>query len=154
VFDALGGRAWFVSDAFLGGPFAHGWRLERGALLDVGPHAVDLLDAALGPVVAVRAAGDRHGAVHLLLEHERGATSSVTLCCRVGIEPSRTEAEVFGPGGLLAVDVRAAIGPGTFAEVARAFAAAAADPAAPNPLDAGRGLHLQRVLAEADGQIG
>ena len=37
-FDALGGRGCFLSGAFLpGSPYARGWRLERGALLDVGP---------------------------------------------------------------------------------------------------------------------
>ena len=36
--DAIGGRGLFVSGAFLGGAFAYGWRLERCAILDVGPH--------------------------------------------------------------------------------------------------------------------
>src|SRR5690349_12776731 len=35
--EPLGARGAFVSGAFLGGPFAQGWRLERGAVLDVGP---------------------------------------------------------------------------------------------------------------------
>jgi predicted dehydrogenase len=152
-FGALGGRGCFLSGAFLGGPFATGWRLERGALLDVGPHAVDLLDAALGPVTEVRAVGDRHGYVALTLEHEGGAVSDVSLCCRVAIEPGRTETELYGPKGMLAVDVRAAIGPETFAQIPVALAAAAADPGAPNPLDAARGLHLQRIIAEAERQL-
>lgn len=152
-FGALGGRACFLSGAFLGGPFATGWRLERGALLDVGPHAVDLLDAALGPVTGVRAAGDPLGYVALALEHEGGAVSDVSLCCRVAMEPGRTEAELYGPKGVLAVDVRAATGPATFGAVVAEFVAAAADPGAPNPLDAQRGLHLQRILATAESRL-
>ena len=39
-------RTSFVSGAFLpGSPFATPWRLEHGALLDVGPHVLDLMDA-------------------------------------------------------------------------------------------------------------
>jgi predicted dehydrogenase len=38
--DALGGWGCFLSGAFLpGSPYARGWRLERGALLDVAPPA-------------------------------------------------------------------------------------------------------------------
>ncbi len=68
----IGGRATFVSGALRGGPFATPWRLDRGPLLDLGPHVVDLLDAALGPVVAVRAHGDLHRWVGLLLDHRGG----------------------------------------------------------------------------------
>ncbi len=58
-FDATGGRACFLSGAFLGGPFAASpWRVEHGALLDVGPHILDLVDVALGPIVAMRGARD------------------------------------------------------------------------------------------------
>src|SRR5690349_8188176 len=39
TFTAHGGRAAFVSGAFLAAsPYGHGWRTERGAVLDVGPH--------------------------------------------------------------------------------------------------------------------
>jgi len=51
--DALGARGIFVSDALLGGVFATPWRLEHGALFDLGPHVLDLLEATLGPIRAV-----------------------------------------------------------------------------------------------------
>ena len=153
-FGAVGGRACFISGGLLGGPFAMGWRLERGALLDLGPHAIDLLDAALGPVTGLRAVGDPLGYVALALEHEGGAVSDVSLCMTAAIDPGRTECELYGLNGMLAVDVRAGIGRETFAEVARTFAVVAVAPGAPNPLDAARGLHLQRWLAEAERQLG
>jgi predicted dehydrogenase len=154
-FDAVGGRACFVSGAFLGGPFATGWRLERGAVLDVGPHVLDLVDAALGPVVELRALGDPAGWVSIAVQHEGGAVSDVALCCRAGIEPSRTEVEVFGPSGALSVDARVGVGPESFLEVARRFAAAAGgDPEAAAGLDVHRGLHLQRLVAEVEVQLG
>ena len=49
-FGAIGARLAFLSGAFLRGPYATSWRRERGALHDLGPHALDLLDAALGPI--------------------------------------------------------------------------------------------------------
>jgi predicted dehydrogenase len=154
-FDALGGRACFVSGAFLGGPFATGWRLERGAVLDVGPHVLDLVDAALGPIVEQRALGDPNGWVSIAVQHEGGAVSDVALCCRAGIEPSRTEVEVFGPSGARSIDAREGVGPESFLEVARRFAAAAAgDPSASAGLDVHRGLHLQRLVAEVEAQLG
>ncbi len=152
TFDALGGRACFISGAFLGGPFATGWRLERGAVLDVGPHVLDLVDAALGPIVGVRAVGDPHGFVAVACQHEGGAVSNVSLCCRAGIEPSRTEVELYGETGSLVVDARAAVGPGAFAELRRAFATAATG-GERHEADATRALHLQRLIAEIEVQL-
>src|SRR5215203_3514722 len=74
-FDAIGGRGAFISGALLGGIFATPWRLDRGALLDLGPHVIDLLDAALGTVVEVRAHGASRGWLGLLLEHDGGRVS-------------------------------------------------------------------------------
>ncbi|CAN5501621.1 Gfo/Idh/MocA family oxidoreductase [soil metagenome] len=150
-FDALGGRACFLSGAFLGGPFATGWRLERGAVLAIGPHVLDLVDAALGPIVGLRAMGDRHGFVAVAAQHDAGATSDVALCCRAGID-SRTEIELFGPSGTLAVDGRGAVGPASFAELRRVFAAAVRD-GTPHETDVHRGLHLQRLIAEIEAQL-
>ena len=75
--DPIGGRGHFVSSALLGGPFATPWRLERGALLDLGPHVVDLLAACIGPVAAVTAHGSSTGWCGLLLEHDGGDVSEV-----------------------------------------------------------------------------
>jgi hypothetical protein len=89
------------------------------------------------------------------VEHEGGPVSDVALCCRAGIEPSRTEIEVFGPAGALSLDAREGVGPESFLEVARRFAAAAGgDAAASAGLDVHRGLHLQRLVAEVEAQLG
>ncbi len=55
------------------------WRQERGALWDTGPHALSLLGVALGPVVDVLARAGQGDLVHLVVTHESGATSTVTL---------------------------------------------------------------------------
>jgi predicted dehydrogenase len=153
TFAATGGRACFLSGAFLGGPFAgSGWRVEHGALLDVGPHILDLVDAALGPIVNLRAHGDRHGWIGLLADHESGAVSEVSISCTAAIMPSRTEVEIFSREGSLSVDGRSDSRDVVFANL-RADFAAVARTGDPHPCDAARGLHLQRVLAMADAAL-
>src|SRR3954451_22371610 len=92
-FGAMGGRGLFVSGALLGGMFATPWRLERGPLLDLGPHVVDLLDAALGPVVEVHASGELLGWVSLQLTHAGGAVSTAELCATSALQPHRSSVE-------------------------------------------------------------
>lgn len=61
------------------GPFSTPWRLEHGGLWDVGPHALSVLASVLGPVTDVAAHGDPLATVHLVLQHDGGATSTVTV---------------------------------------------------------------------------
>jgi predicted dehydrogenase len=147
-----GARACFISGAFLGVAFAGGWRLEHGALLDVGPHILDLVDAAMGPVVAVRGQGDPRTWVDLLLTHESGAQSAVTLSCASAIEPSRTEIEVYGRDRSLAVDARAGARAESFARVRAEFAHVART-GDPHPCDAARGLAIQELVARAEAAV-
>ena len=150
-FDALGGRGCFISGAFLpGSPYARGWRLERGALLDVGPHLLDLHELALGEITDIQAAGDRHGWVALNLTHASGATSQASLCCRAAME-SRTELELFGPGGSLLFDGREGDRREVGTNMRRAFASVVAGAA--HPADARRGLHLQALIERAEHQL-
>jgi predicted dehydrogenase len=152
TFDALGGRGCFLSGAFLeGSPFARGWRLERGCLLDVGPHLIDVLDAALGEVVDIDAGGDVHGWVSLILHHASGVTSQASLCTRTAIG-SRTEVELFGPSGSISVDGRAGDRTDAFAVLRSEFAEVARTGAA-HDVDVRRGLHLQKLLALAESKL-
>jgi predicted dehydrogenase len=144
-----GGRGWFISGGFLAGPFTTPWRLERGAILDLGPHLFDLLDAALGPIERVRAAGDVRRFVTIQCEHAGGAVSDLALSGDVAGD-SRTGIEVFGPLGSLAADARAV--ERDDGEIRRRFAAVARGGA--TDLDAARGLHLQRLVAEAEASLG
>ena len=63
-----------------GSPYAESaWRRSRGALWDIGPHALSILLPALGPVthvVADRGLGDT---VTIALHHESGAASTMSL---------------------------------------------------------------------------
>ncbi|HZQ85380.1 MAG TPA: Gfo/Idh/MocA family oxidoreductase [Acidimicrobiales bacterium] len=150
--EPTGGFAHFVSGALLGGPFATPWRLERGALLDLGPHVIDLLDAALGPVVDVRAHGASLGWCGLLLEHAGGHVSEASLCATAKVEPHLAGASVFGVRGAARVDCTTAVGADAIATLRREFAEAAST-GAPHPLDVHHGLHLQRLIIAAEDQL-
>ena len=150
AFDAIGGQGVFVSGALLGGIFATPWRLEKGPLLDLGPHLIDLLDAALGPVVSVRAAGDLLGWVSLLLEHDSGMVSDVSLCATAGT--NRFAVDLYSETGVLELDGAGAVGPAAFATVAEELARMVTW-GEPHPLDARRGLHLQRIIGDAEAQL-
>lgn len=150
-FDAFGGRGCFLSGAFLpGSPYARGWRLERGALLDVGPHLLDLLEVGLGEILTVHAEGDVHGWVSLTITHASGATSQASLCCNVAIE-SRTEIEVFGTAGSFSYDGRVDDPREVGRRIGETFAAVARGAA--HEADAARGLHLQQIIDAAERQL-
>ena len=148
----LGGRGAFVSGALLGGPFATPWRLERGPLLDLGPHVVDLMDAALGPVVDVRATGDPLGYVSLALQHESGASSTAALCASSAVTPHIAEVAVYSKTGGAHINAAVVGDAVSMGNVAAALAAAARGEATNAP-DVHRGLHLQDVLEKAERQL-
>jgi len=150
TFEALGGRGLFVSGALLGGMFATPWRLEKGALLDLGPHLIDLVDAALGPVVGVVASGDLLGWVGLQLTHESGVTSQLAMCATSAVEPGRTSVELYGRTGVL--ELTCDTGPEAFFTLAAELAHMVTS-GEPHSLDARRGLHLQRIICDAEAQL-
>jgi predicted dehydrogenase len=74
------------------------WRRERGALWDIGPHALALLLPTLGPIEDVTGVHGRGDEVHLALRHSTGAASSVTLSLTA---PARmTDARFWGSEGV------------------------------------------------------
>ena len=149
-FDTLGARACFLSGAFLSGEYASSpWRVQHGALLDVGPHILDLVDAAVGRVIRVQAQGNVHDWISVVLHHETGAISDVSISCRAAITPSRTEVELFGPEGTLSVDGRADQRAELFANLRVDFVGVAQD-GRRHPCDAEHGLYLQRLLTATE----
>ena len=146
--DALGARGHFLTGGFRGGPFATPWRVEHGPLLDLGPHVVDLLDAALGPVERVRAHGDAKRWIGLLLEHGGGAVSEVSLTGWSAVDPMSAGVEIHAPDAVHMLDCTAAIEPSTFATIATEFGHAART-GTPHPLDAAHALRIQRILDQA-----
>ena len=143
----IGGRGHFLTGGLLGGVFATPWRLEHGPLFDLGPHVIDLLDAALGPVVGIRAHGDGRGWVGLLLEHSSGAVSEASLTGCSGVPSPRAGIEVHTREGVLEVDTTSLSASVTttvvdeFTDVVRSGRS--------HVLDVHRGLHLQHLLTSA-----
>ncbi|GGN88910.1 hypothetical protein GCM10011579_083090 [Streptomyces albiflavescens] len=146
--DHVGARSCCLSGAFLGGDFATPWRLEHGALLDLGPHILDLLDAALGPIVRVRGAGDVRRWIELTCEHESGAVSQASLSGSVELERGITRVELFGRHPELVFDSGALDHEESWPVLRREFATAVRTGQS-GTLDARRGLYLQTLMAEA-----
>ena len=155
----FGGRAaFFGGGAIPGSWFGTPWRLEQGALLDLGPHALDAVDAALGHVTSVRASGDSLRMVAITCEHETGAVSQISLSATSPVDPGGLVVEIVGRGGVAVLDTAA----GDAASRAQAYGAAMANLTAefaatvrgePHPLDVHRGLHLQRLLDRAQREL-
>lgn len=55
------------------------WRRDCGGLWDVGPHALSIILPVLGPVTRVAALDGPRDTVHLMLAHEAGAASTISL---------------------------------------------------------------------------
>jgi predicted dehydrogenase len=150
---AFGGFTDYIADGALpGSTFATPWRIERGALLDLGPHALDLLDACVGPIEAVRAVGDPRRWVALTVEHADGVLSQAALSITT---PKATRGfnlvvhTADGPMSLSNIDSDAEE---SLLDVASTIVTEFAEAIAqgrPHPLDVQRGLYLQRFIDAA-----
>lgn len=153
---AAGG--WFTAHAqWLGGVFADGsdspfatpWRREKGALWDVGPHALSVLLPVLGDVRRVTAAAHGPGdTVHVVLDHTGGASSTLTLSLTAPHAASGAGVELRGEAGTSRLPQG---GADAFAALTRAADAlrAAAGGGRPHPCDAAFGLRVTEILTEA-----
>jgi predicted dehydrogenase len=99
--DLRGGAAWwYAGHAATGSPFANSpWRRADGALWDVGPHALSQLLPALGPVTAVAGARGEGDLAHVVLTHESGATSVMSLCMTMPAGAERVGVELYDEHG-------------------------------------------------------
>lgn len=97
----VAGEAKWLANSVASGPFSNSpWRKEHGALLDVGPHMLDLLDAALGRIGEVWPARTDHPDLYqLLLAHENGATSVLTLSLSTPVPEPVVDTRVWGVHG-------------------------------------------------------
>ena len=128
-------------------------RLDNGSLWDVGPHALSLLVAGLGPVIDVQS---QHGIgdTHLLsLRHEGGAVSTVTLSYSVAAGASKFRAEFWGRNGFTAApSATPARGASLAGAIAPTLAALieAIQTDRPSPYGASFGAEIVHVLAKAE----
>ncbi|MGV9556915.1 Gfo/Idh/MocA family protein [Streptomyces sp. NPDC003401] len=151
------GHAQWLGSVFTGGdqggghPFATPWRRQKGALWDVGPHALSVLLPVLGDVRRVTAAapGPRD-TVHLVLDHCGGASSTLTLSLTAPSGAAGSRVEIRGEAGVACLPESAADAGTALGRAADALCAAARD-GRPHPCDAAFGLRVTEILAEAEG---
>ncbi|MEV6115394.1 Gfo/Idh/MocA family oxidoreductase [Streptomyces sp. NPDC052109] len=140
----------FTSDS----PFAASpWRRERGALWDVGPHALSVLLPVLGDVRQIVAAA--HGpadTVHLVLDHATGASSTLTLSLTAPPAAAGADVELRGESG---VTLMPGSSEGAIPALARATDAllTAVRTGRPQACDAAFGLRVTEILATAEARL-
>ena len=147
-FHAFGARFAFLTGAFLEGPYATPWRREQGALYDLAPHALDLMEAALGPIEHLSGRGDPRRWVSLTCSHAGGATSELAMSGSLPLPKTICRLELYGPAGTLEFDGVAASSESPWARVRRTFAEAVRSGHSPEH-DAHRGLALQELIDRA-----
>ncbi|WP_405009320.1 Gfo/Idh/MocA family protein [Kitasatospora sp. NBC_01539] len=125
------------------------WRREKGALWDVGPHALSLLLPVLGDAVAVTAAAGPADTVHLVVGHADGASSTLTLSLTAPPAAGGVELELRGESGVRRLPERGEPETETFARAVDALLAGAGGDA-PHPCDTAFGLRVVEILAAAE----
>lgn len=153
--DTVAFARW-VSGSLLGGPYCTSpWRAEEGALSDLGPHVIDLLDAAVGPVVEVPwARYEEPDLWRFGLLHSGGAQSTVTLSMRVPVDPSEIDFTVLGGAGRHRLAGRGADAPICYAALLDELVAAVDGSGPPPALDVTRGLRLQELVEAVRAAVG
>ncbi len=144
---AAGTGTW-VGGALLSGPYSHSpWRHQRGALVDVGPHTFDLLEAGLGPVVDVLGATHgEHDVWQVLFEHDSGARSTATLSIGLPVEPGMVDVTLYGQAGRLSLPTRTTPARQSYATLLDELLAMVRTGRTEHPLGVRHGLHLQRLI--------
>ncbi|MCW4352706.1 Gfo/Idh/MocA family oxidoreductase [Hoyosella sp. YIM 151337] len=158
--DWAAGDAMWLSGALLGGPFAGSqWRREGGALRDIGPHVVDVIDAALGPVEGVVSAHHerRTDTWMVTLRHRPSEgeaqdahaypvrMSSLSLSMRTPVQPSRLRVSVYGESGIAELGSRDTSPLECYATMLDEFLESCAL-GQEHACNARRGVHLQWVI--------
>jgi predicted dehydrogenase len=148
------GQAVWLGSAVTGSsPFNTPWRREKGGLWDLGPHALSLLSAALGPVTSVVADGGPGDVTHLILHHEGGATSTVTVTVHAPEELDRLDLNVWGEHGRLVMPLLADDPVGALITAITELAESIRTGRRQHPCDVRFGRDVTRLLADAQRQL-
>jgi predicted dehydrogenase len=146
-----GDGAWLGTALQPGSPFAGSpWRQRKGALWDLGPHMLSLALPALGPVDRVAAGTGLGDTVHLVLHHQRGASSTLALSQTVPAAAEGIGLQLWGPAGRSAVPPFQLAHLVALEEAIGQFAAMVAAGATSHPCDVRLGRDTVAVLAAAE----
>jgi predicted dehydrogenase len=149
---AGGSAVWLGTAWQQASPFNTPWRRDKGGLWDLAPHAIALLWAALGPVTSVTADGGQADVAHLVLHHDSGVTSTVTVTLSAPLAAGGADVYLWGEPGRSAAPVKTG-DPVPALVTALTELAASAATGEPHPCDAAFGLDVVRLLADAQQQI-
>jgi predicted dehydrogenase len=142
--------AWLGSIYHPGSPYAESpWRRSKGALWDVGPHALALALPTLGPVERVTAGGGLGDTVHLVLGHRGGASSTLSLSLSVPTAAATTSFDLYGPRGHALLPPFQGTPVEAFGEAVRQLTAAVAAGTTAHPCDVRFGAEVVAVLDAA-----
>jgi predicted dehydrogenase len=146
-----GDGAWLGTALEPGSPFADSpWRQRKGALWDLGPHMLALAVPTLGPVERVTAATGLGDTVHLVLGHEGGASSVLTLSQTVPAAAEGRSFQLYGPQGRSAVPPFELAHRVALDEAIGQLTAMVAAGATAHPCDVGLGRDTVAVLEAAE----
>ena len=161
VSEQAAAEGWFTARAeWLGSVFtsdspfaASPWRQEKGALWDVGPHALSVLLPVLGDVrrvaAAVRGPGDT---VLLVLDHVGGASSTLTLSLTAPTAAAGVTVELRGAAGVTSLPDSSGTAVSALVHAADALSEAVRT-GRPHPCDAVFGQRVTEILAEAEAKV-
>ncbi|WP_079925169.1 Gfo/Idh/MocA family protein, partial [Mycobacterium sp. AT1] len=146
----IGAIGSYINQAALpGGTFATPWRVDKGSLLDQGPHVLDMLDAAVGPIIDVRGAGDPRRWYILTATHENGVISQAALSLTAPVVADVAGVKVYTEQGELSCEFVGIDGdPEVPGVIRREFADVVASGTS-HEIDIHRALYNQRLLEQA-----
>ena len=149
-----GGQGLWLGSALVdGNAFNTPWRHDRGALWDLGPHALSVLWTTLGPVASVTADAGESDLVHLTLHHRGGATSTASMTLHASDAADGFSTLLWGSAGRLAVPVDDVDSVDSLRTAIGELVSNARAGRAEHPCDVGFGRDIVRVLAEAQAAL-
>lgn len=144
---------WLGSALAEASPFNTPWRQREGGLWDLGPHALSVLTAALGPVESVLAGGGPGDVSHLILRHAGGPTSTVTVTLQAPPGLDGFNLALWGERGRSLMPPLADDPVPSLGTAVSELIAAAGSGGRAHPCDVHFGAAVTRLLAEARRQI-
>jgi predicted dehydrogenase len=134
-----------------GNPYgASPWRRVKGGLWDVGPHALSVILPVLGPVTQIAALDGPHDTVHVLLRHESGAASTMSLTLDAPQAAVTEDFTFYGASGLVSVPAGDGGVLGAFGRAIDQLAQGVASGDPTHPCDVRFGREVVAILAAAD----
>ncbi|WP_415950738.1 Gfo/Idh/MocA family protein [Streptomyces sp. KLOTTS4A1] len=161
--EQAGGEGWFSGRVdWIGSLYAPGvkspyaaspWRRERGALWDVGPHALSVLLPVLGDVTEVTALRGPADTVQVLLRHTSGAAGSMALSLTAPEAAAGVGAEFRGARGVARLPEVWGDGPlASYGTAIDALVDSVRNGVA-HPCDVRLGLRVTEILAQAEAAL-